>query len=129
MKTNLCPCNSNKDRDHCCLVFINNQAIPKTPEQLMRSRYTAYTQLNVDYIAATMKPPAANDFDKISTRSWARQVKWLKLEVIKSSAEGDKGYVEFIAYLKENGKACELHELSEFHFIDGRWYYVDGKRP
>lgn len=41
------------------VFFIPNQKILSTPEELMRSRYTAYNQVNIDYIARTMRSPAA----------------------------------------------------------------------
>lgn len=122
-----CPCNPTTPYESCCAKYHSNQSLPQTPEQLMRSRYSAYTQANIDYIALTMQSPASDNFDKPSAAQWAKQVKWQKLEVIKSSQEGDIGFVEFIAYFKENGRQLKLHELSEFHRIDGKWFYVSGK--
>ncbi len=45
-----CPCHSLKPYEKCCKTFINEVVFPQSPEQLMRSRYTAYTQANMDYI-------------------------------------------------------------------------------
>ncbi|MHB1947670.1 MAG: YchJ family protein [Gammaproteobacteria bacterium] len=123
-----CPCGSSKPFTQCCDVFISGKIIPSTPEELMRSRYTAYTQANMDYIAQTMKPPANIDFDAEATGEWAKSVTWIKLEVIKSSVENKKGFVEFKADFFENQKHYLMHELSEFDLIDGRWYYIDGKQ-
>ena len=58
-----CPCGSKKNYADCCQPFIELKKIPETPEQLMRSRYTAYTQANMDYIVRTMRGKAAADFD------------------------------------------------------------------
>ncbi len=93
----------------------------------MRSRYTAYTQANIEYILQTMKAPAANRFDAQSAKHWASKVKWLGLKVLHSSGTENKGQVEFIAYFSEDGKEDCIHELSDFHQIENRWYYVDGK--
>ena len=76
-----------------------------------------------------MKSPAIDDFDVADARNWALSMDWLKLEVLNSSVKNNKGYVEFIAYFSEHGKNLTLHEASEFHLIDGRWYYIDGKAP
>jgi SEC-C motif-containing protein len=127
--TTSCPCGSEKSYNLCCGLFISGEQTPATPEQLMRSRYTAYTQANIDYIARTMKSPAADKFDLESTRDWAQRVEWQRLEVINSYKEGDKGFVEFLAYFYDNSKRHAIHELSEFHLIDGVWYYVYGKPP
>lgn len=93
----------------------------------MRSRYTAYSKADVDYIAATMKSPAADNFDKASARQWAGQVNWTGLQIIQSSTENTTGFVEFIATFTDNNISHQLHELSTFHLINGRWYYVDGQ--
>jgi SEC-C motif domain protein len=125
----LCPCGTGKNYTECCGVFIEGQEKPLTPESLMRSRYSAYTNANVDYIARTMKAPANDGFDAQSAEAWAKRVEWLKLEVKATSLQNKKGFVEFIAYFKEEGKIHTLHEISEFRLDDGEWYYVDGKRP
>lgn len=121
-----CPCGRKMDYQDCCGKYIEGGEIPAHPEALMRSRYTAYHQVNVDYIAETMKSPAADGFDPEGTRAWAKKVKWDKLEVVAASAEENIGYVEFKAYYTAKNKQHVLHEKSEFHLIDGRWYYVNG---
>jgi SEC-C motif-containing protein len=101
----------------------------------MKSRYTAFTKGNIDYIEKTMQGPASVEFNFEETQKWANSVTWLGLEIIDpratshgSSAGSDViAYVEFKAKFREKGKLQTLHELSEFHFIDGRWFYVDGK--
>jgi SEC-C motif-containing protein len=123
-----CFCGATKSYADCCGQFIDGNKLPATPEELMRSRYSAYAQANIEYIVQTMLAPANNNFDSEAARVWAKRVKWIKLKVIKAFIKQDKGFVEFIAYFKENGKACTIHELSEFHKQNGRWYYVDGKQ-
>ena len=86
----------------------------------MRSRYTAYTQANIDYIVHTMKSPAADHFDIESARQWAQDASWLNLEVIKTQTEGSKGFVEFIANFIYQKQKQQIHELSEFHFDNGK---------
>lgn len=122
-----CPCNSNKSYNECCSIYINDQAKPEAPEKLMRSRYTAYTQANIDYIFRTMKPPALNHFNGKFAKQWAKAVQWLGLEIIHSTMDQAKGYVEFIAHFREDNKKDFIHEISEFHKLNGQWYYVDGK--
>ena len=123
-----CPCGSKNNYADCCGIFIENRQSPQTPEQLMRSRYTAYTLANIDYILRTMKSPAADGFNPVEARKWAKQVNWLQLNVVKSSTAGNMGEVEFIAYFAMNNKKHTLHELSKFQFENGSWYYVDGKQ-
>jgi SEC-C motif-containing protein len=128
----LCPCQSQKPYANCCEPFITGTARPQTPEQLMRSRYTAYTQANMDYIVATMQGKPLEGYDKESSKLWAQSVKWLGLEVVDApKAQAKKGFVEFIASYEENGRVKKMHERSEFARIGGgtRWFYVSGQTP
>src|SRR3970282_2574017 len=74
----LCPCGSNKKYSECCARYVDNSEPAPTAEALMRSRYTAYTQLAEDYLLATWHPstrPAALGLaEDVPT-------KWLGLEV------------------------------------------------
>lgn len=125
-QSNYCPCNSGKDFNNCCKPFLLGSSIPDNPEALMRSRYTAYTMANIDYIVQTMQGPAFVGFDKISAKDWAESANWQSLKVLSSSIDSpESGRVEFIAKYKINGKMFKLQEHSVFHFIDNRWFYVD----
>jgi SEC-C motif-containing protein len=125
-----CPCGTGLAYNECCGIFLSGKALPETPEKLMRSRYTAYTQNNFDYITNTMTGPAAEKFDLRSASDWAESIEWIRLDVISSTIEETKGHVEFIAYFyDENKKRHAMHELSEFHFEYGKWFYVDGCAP
>ena len=109
----------------CCGRFIEENKLPQTPEELMRSRYTAYTRANIDYIESTMLPPAADGFDRNDAYIWAKTVTWKKLQVINSNL--DKGIVEFIAYFTFNRQVQAIHEKSYFIKQAGRWFYTDGE--
>lgn len=119
----LCPCCSGQVYEICCGIFIRGLKLPETPEQLMRSRYTAYTQANIDYIARTMRDKAAIGFNSIEAKQRALTVKWLGLEVIQ--AQGN--FVEFVARFSNQGVQQQIHELSEFKKVGPQWFYVDGK--
>lgn len=125
-----CVCGSAKDSVQCCAQYIHGKQIAPDAESLMRSRYTAYTQVNIAYIANTMRGPALAGFDPHNATEWAKQIKWLRLEVLQSSVitpDNDTAHVEFIAHYLFQGRREKLHEVSEFHRIDGHWYYVDGR--
>ena len=125
----MCPCASNKPFQECCDIFISGAHLPSTPEQLMRSRYTAYVLGNIDYIANTMCGVAANHFNVDSIKIWVEKITWLGLKVLKSNMHQNKGFVEFIASYEKNNKKQKIHEISQFSLIDGKWYYVSGKNP
>lgn len=123
----LCPCGSNKNFDSCCGPYLSGVALPPTAESLMRSRYTAYTRQEDDYLLATWhadtrpaSPTPSDDGDGGI---------WTGLEVLRTEAgqPGDKtGVVEFIARYEINGIPSQLHEISEFSHDGKRWFYVDG---
>ncbi|AUR51314.1 YchJ family protein [Aquella oligotrophica] len=122
-----CKCGSNKDYQVCCGIYINDNKLPDTPEQLMRSRYTAYTMANIDYIVKTMQGKPLVAYDQKESTLWAQSVIWQKLEVLNSSMNNDQGVVEFKAYYNDANRNVILHEISQFRRKDGRWYYIDGE--
>ena len=96
----------------------------------MRSRYTAYTLQDIDYLASTLDPDELRDFDRATTEEWARDSTWVGLEIVKTSAGSgnDKdGTVEFKARYERAGAMHEHHEVSRFRNMGGRWLYSGGK--
>ncbi len=123
-QTIACPCGS-ADYAACCGRFIERGELPQTAEELMRSRYSAYTLHDDVYLKwtwhASTRPSEAVAQDE--------DVKWLELEVRRHVPDGDKATVEFVARYKVGGRAHRLHEISRFVREDGRWLYVDGSFP
>lgn len=123
----VCPCDSQKSYLSCCEPFITGKQSPEQPEALMRSRYTAYTMSNIDYIKATMRGNALVGFQETDAKRWAKRVRWIKLSVLKSAIENaSTGYVEFEASFVDGSRLKSIHEKSEFIHEDGRWYYIGG---
>ena len=120
----VCPCGGSA-YTQCCGRFIDGGALPSTAEELMRSRYSAYTLRNEPYLQltwhATTRPDEAVAQDE--------GMKWLGLEVRKHAQDGDKATVEFVARYKMGGRAHRLHEISRFVREDGQWFYLDGSFP
>lgn len=76
----VCPCGSGSVHAACCGRFIDQGMLPATAEQLMRSRYTAFTRANEPYLLATWHEttrPRSLDFDP------EESVKWLGLRIDK----------------------------------------------
>jgi SEC-C motif-containing protein len=130
MKNTSCPCGHNKSFADCCGRILNGKQHAKTPEQLMRSRYSAYALGGYgEYLLATWFPATARGLtaEDLSQRS----VNWCALEVLAKSQQGDNGEVEFKAYFREagddNSEPQCMHEHSTFKRNSGRWYYVGGR--
>ena len=123
-----CPCGNNQEYEACCGRFITGSEFPATPEQLMRSRYTAYVKADVDYVFATMRDAALKNTDKTHTLEFANAVdEWLGLEVKSATpvdAHATTGQVDFVAKFSINGQEDQIAEHSKFKKYDDRWYYV-----
>ena len=119
-----CPCCSEKLFIRCCARFLINKQSAKTPEQLMRSRYSAYALGGYgQYLLDTWHPSTAKDLNA-STLS-IKIHDWFKLEILTKSQKGDQANVEFKAYyFSEDGIVRTLHEKSFFQRISGCWLYV-----
>lgn len=126
-----CPCQSDLEFSKCCEPFLKGTAKPETAEQLMRSRYAAYTEVDIEYIKNTLAPESRSDFDIKSTREWAQKAKWQGLQILsteKGGLEDKKGTVEFVATYEVEGNALDHHEVAQFRKTDnGDWLFVDGE--
>jgi SEC-C motif-containing protein len=126
-----CPCGSTREYDACCGPLLARESKATTAEALMRSRYTAFTKGDVDYLEQTLRPDTRDDFDRESVSDWAKDSTWQGLEIRSTEAGGeadDKGVVEFVAHFSFQDKPQVHHEASVFSKdADGTWYYVDGK--
>lgn len=128
MNKETCPCGSQKNFETCCLPYISGKDLPPTPEALMRSRYSAYTQANIPYIEKTQCARAAQGFDPVAAAQWAEQAEWLGLTVLHASkVKKGRGFVEFEAHYRVGPQAQCIHEKSEFRLIEKRWCYVSGE--
>lgn len=124
----VCSCGSLKNKEDCCEPLIQGEKEAGSPEELMRSRYTAFATGNMDYIFETTDPQTRSSFDMQANRDWAQSSKFLNLEVIRSSEEGNKGLVEFKATFQAGDQEPQIHhEVSKFRKQAGIWYFREGK--
>ncbi len=123
-----CHCGSSKEFSECCEPLLKGQREALTPEELMRSRYSAFVTKDMNYIFETTDPQTRTQFDMKANEEWAETAQFLKLEVLKSSQEGNKGVVEFKATFKAGSQPEQVHhEISKFRKQSGTWYFREGK--
>jgi SEC-C motif domain protein len=126
-----CYCGSTETFENCCRPFIDGTVKPATAEELMRSRYSAYVVVNVEYIVKTTHPSVRKTYDLTAISDWATSSVWQKLEIISTadgSKEDKKGTVEFKAhYLDSDSQPTVHHEHSIFVKELGKWFFTDGK--
>jgi SEC-C motif-containing protein len=117
-----CYCDSKREFTICCEPYLKNQLIPLTPEQLMRSRYSAYVLGDGKYIVDTTAKEYRYEDDIDLIKEYAKSVIWLGLEVIYAK----EAIVEFCAYYRDKDGIKVQHERSNFMQESGRWFYRDG---
>ncbi|MCB0187121.1 MAG: YchJ family protein [Caldilineaceae bacterium] len=124
-----CPCGSGMPYALCCEPYLAGAALPSHPEELMRSRYTAFCRQDVAYLIATHHPAQRQPDDDRELRVAMRDTEWLSLRLLAAPpARGKQGTVEFVAFYRNQGTVGQLHERSTFIREDGRWYYREGLR-
>jgi len=142
-----CPCRSGAALENCCGPYVSGKAAAPTAEALMRSRFTAYSLRQVDYLLDTLHSSQRRRGEKLQLRRSLEQTRWLHLQVLKTVAgqtQDKSGEVEFVAVYglasPQRGMAGllgqsaspqakpvgQMHERSRFVQEAGRWFYVDG---
>ncbi len=126
----LCPCGSGKLFQECCDLIIQSKNEAETCEELMRSRYSAFTQANIDYLMRSHHSRTRPLKELKNIQKWAASIQWMGMVILKTEdggANDDSGYVEFRALFLDNGKMDEIHEKSLFKRENGKWVYVSGE--
>jgi Uncharacterized protein conserved in bacteria len=126
---NNCPCGSGRSYATCCEPIINGKSDAHTAQELMRTRYTAFTLANVNYLMRSHHPSTRPNKERKSIEKWAKSVRWIGLTILNTQsgeANDETGYVEFKALFMENGQLQQLHERSFFQRENGKWVYVSG---
>jgi SEC-C motif-containing protein len=124
-----CPCGSFLALSECCGPIIAG-ASAASAEAMMRARYSAYTQHNIDFIMASTHPEGRADSDIVAMRSWAETAQWQSLDVLRVEAgtgQDRKGLVEFKAHYHVGGVKHHHHEVSDFVNTDAGWQFRDGE--
>ncbi len=122
-----CHCKSRKKYHDCCKPFLSGASTPKTPEELMRSRYSAFCEKNIEYLVSTHHPSKQKPDERHALENTINQAQWLGLKIISTEKTPDQltGYVEFAAFYKDS-EIRQFHERSKFIFENDQWYYLDG---
>ncbi|MCH2224955.1 MAG: Sec-C motif domain protein [Crocinitomicaceae bacterium] len=128
-----CPCGREKEYEKCCKIVHDSQSNARTAEDLMRSRYCAFTKAMEQYLLASHHSSTRIlESESKQLINWAKSVKWhsLKiLETIKGGEDDFDGIVEFRATYFENRQLKVIHERSTFKKEYGTWYYLDQLIP
>lgn len=123
-----CFCGKSKAFFECCQPYILGVSLPSTAEELMRSRYSAFSTGSLAYLIQTTHPECRDAGLANSIMGWISQVSsWDRLEILsarKGGPKDDRGWVEFRVYFHQNGVPQIMKENSEFSRVEGRWVYL-----
>lgn len=144
-----CYCGNHQPFEQCCFLIINGSKKAETPEQLMRSRYSAYAIKNAQYIYHTYALKSQKEQSIEEIKAWAEQTQWLKLTIkntnncftancndlenIKDITGENSSLptVEFCALYIHNKSFCQMSEISRFTLESSlgknQWRYLDGE--
>lgn len=125
----VCPCGSSIDLTRCCQAIHTGERAASTAEELMRSRYVAFTNADINYLMRSHHSKTRPNRERQSIQTWAASVQWMGLSILNKLAGtkiDDTGYVEFRALYLENGQLQEIHENSFFKKEKDKWVYVSG---
>ena len=125
-----CPCGG-ECYATCCEPFHLGTARPETAEQLMRSRYSAFSRNLIDYLIETHPSPEPMAERRQALKASNRGVRWTRLRISASEAGGPadlSGTVTFEAHYRQAGQMHVLRECSRFGregaVAGGRWLYL-----
>lgn len=146
-----CYCGAAASYQQCCQPLHLGLQQATSPQQLMRSRYSAYVVGAYEYVLATYHPVkvAANPAETLQEiREFGDQTCFVKLTVLQETDANSAlarlpgwatqpgipatlqsaatGYVHFNAVLIEGERTGVLDEVSRFVSEQGRWFYLDG---
>lgn len=130
----LCPCGGMgraRFYSDCCGQLHQGLKTASSPEQLMRSRYSAFVKEHADYLVQTLHEDKRLNNSSDALKKSFSHTEWHSLKIVESTAiKNHRGEVEFVAFYTDanssNKTLEQLHERSRFIFENNAWYYVDG---
>lgn len=93
----------------------------------MRSRYSAFSKGDIDYLLLTRHPSRRALDNRQSLKVSMETTCWRSLIILNSTHNGNEAEVEFVAfYTHANQNSGQIHEQSRFRKDGEQWYYLDG---
>lgn len=126
--TDQCLCHSGKTFGACCEPILKKGVQPKTAEELLRARYSAFALGEIDYIVNTHHSKTRGEVKRSEIEEWSKNSQWLGLEVLNKEAgepADDKGVIIFHAKYSIDGKENDHYEKSFFEKENGEWKFYD----
>jgi SEC-C motif-containing protein len=135
-RIDFCPCGSGYKFKKCCAPYLAGESWPQTAEALMRSRYTAFVNGDVNHLYRTTHP-SNDDVQgkteveyKSDTLAYCQKVEFTGLTIHESWPPDAEGIarVKLTATYRWQGAADSMTELSEFVRLNENWVYLQGQQ-
>jgi SEC-C motif-containing protein len=129
----ICPCGSGISFSSCCHAIIEGKSLAASPEQLMRSRYSAYATKKPAYIYNTYATSTQKSQSLDDIAQWAEHTRWCSLTINYASDYNAQDYsethpsVDFTAFYFHENHFYRMRENSRFILEQGHWRYLDGE--
>ena len=128
-----CPCRSGLAFAGCCQPRLTGARPAETAEALMRSRYAAFHQRDVDYLVATHHPLTRPEGLLPDLERGIMDPDWLNLRILKTGRGGPRqedGTVAYVIAVRPEPLAeiVQMHQDAFFaRDADGRWAFMDSQ--
>lgn len=119
----LCYCKSNRNFSDCCKPLILKHQKAETPEQLMRSRFTAFATGKIEYLIETSSKNILSSLTTEELQQTCQTFEFVDLQIVAATSTS----VQFIAHLLLEDQHHTIAELSYFIEQDGQWLYDRGE--
>ena len=119
-----CPCGTGFPYTDCCGPWIRGVGHADTAEDLMRSRFSAFSLGDWDYLEKSLHPDERTSCGDACQQQ--KGIRWTRLEILESKKGGtfdEEGEVSFAAYFTQDGENKNLQETAKFLRVNGQWYY------
>ena len=126
-----CHCGKGESFKTCCGPFLAREKKASSADELMRTRYSAFVEGDIDYIMDTHDPDTVGQIDRDSTEAWAKESDWISMEILdteRGEGEDNFGRVDFCATYKLKGSKVEHRESATFRQHNGVWMFTDGEQ-
>lgn len=121
-----CFCGNALAFEQCCQPLIQGAKPAEHAEALMRSRFSAYTVENYQYILDTYATSERANLSVETLKDSAVDTHWLSLKVIDHQSKNQNAQVEFKAFYQVDKCFYLMHERSEFVLEANEWRYSTG---
>lgn len=129
-KTTLCPCGSGKEYSDCCEKYLDGRAVvTDTPENILRSRYTAYRVGNGEYLLKSWHPDYRPKVTAKRLIQEGKNIIYTGLEILDKEIGDNSGKIHYVLKYRIGNQRYGTNECTSlFEKVDGVWYYTDDKR-